>query len=167
MFGDEVGLLAQAVARAFDLMMAGGWRFSIAAKVQGEEGTVESRPAIVENAILLIDAADFWSGEGNPLDFDVSIEATIHRETVPAPIVSAVGVAATPTTSLFQQDLIAIRRDPRPRPIDVEFAQEARSARQKGLERCPARDVWLLLREHGVDGAIHAAQRRRKHTMTV
>lgn len=26
-----------------NLMMAGGWRFSIAAKVQGEEGTVESR----------------------------------------------------------------------------------------------------------------------------
>ena len=26
-----------------NLMMAGGWRFSIAAKAQGEEGTVESR----------------------------------------------------------------------------------------------------------------------------
>lgn len=26
-----------------DLVMAGGWRFSVAAKVQGEDGTVESR----------------------------------------------------------------------------------------------------------------------------
>ena len=62
--------------------------------------------------VILIDAADFVSVEGDAPRFDVSDQATLHMETVPLQIATGVqgsGVLATPTQSLWQTDTMAIR----------------------------------------------------------
>lgn len=63
--------------------------------------------------VILIDAADFVSVEGDAPMFSASDQATLHMEdTTPLPIATGAqgsGVLATPTRSLYQTDSIAIR----------------------------------------------------------
>jgi hypothetical protein len=46
--------------------------------------------------------------EGTPT-IDAGREATLHYDTVPAQIVTAGGVVAAPTRSVFQTDTVALR----------------------------------------------------------
>ncbi|HMF86496.1 MAG TPA: hypothetical protein VK575_00345, partial [Gemmatimonadaceae bacterium] len=67
---------------------------------------------VTAGMVILVDAADFVSVEGDAPRFDLSDQATLHMEdTTPL----AIGTAATPNTvaaparSLFQTDSIALR----------------------------------------------------------
>jgi len=69
-------------------------------------------PTVPVGVVMLVDASDFVSVEGDAPRFDVSDQATLHMEdTLPLPL-SATGspnVVAAPLRSLYQTDSMALR----------------------------------------------------------
>ena len=74
--------------------------------------TILESTNVTKNKVIMIDAADLVSVLAVP-QFDVSDQATVHMEdTTPLPIATGAqgaGVIATPTSSLWQQDLVGLR----------------------------------------------------------
>jgi HK97 family phage prohead protease/HK97 family phage major capsid protein len=74
--------------------------------------TILESTNVTKNKVIMIDAADLVSVLAVP-QFDVSDQATVHMEdTTPLPIATGAqgsGVLATPTSSLWQQDLVGLR----------------------------------------------------------
>ncbi|TGQ41177.1 hypothetical protein [Mesorhizobium sp. M00.F.Ca.ET.216.01.1.1] len=71
---------------------------------------VIASPSVPGDRLILVDAADFASAEGDLPGISVSTESTIHAEdTNPLPLVDAAGVVASPQVSLWQSDLIGLR----------------------------------------------------------
>jgi len=68
---------------------------------------------VAAGMVILVDAADFVSVEGDAPRFDMSDQATLHMEdTTPLQIATGAqgsGVLATPTRSLYQTDSMALR----------------------------------------------------------
>ena len=61
--------------------------------------------------MILIDAADFVTMQGDSMRFEISDQATLHMEdTTPLDLVSgSPGTVASPQRSLFQTDSLALR----------------------------------------------------------
>lgn len=91
---------------------AGGGEFPFKAELTA--GTLLGYPVIqstnvAAEFVYILDAADFVTATGDTPRFDISDQAVLHMETVPAPI-STVGTAvAFPVRSLWQTDTIGIR----------------------------------------------------------
>jgi HK97 family phage prohead protease/HK97 family phage major capsid protein len=102
-------------ALSISLTQNAGGDFPFAAEINA--GRFQGYPAIVSSTVpagtlILVDAADFVSIEGDNPIFDVSDQATLHMEdTTPR----AIGTVGTPTTvaapvrSLFQTDSLGLR----------------------------------------------------------
>jgi hypothetical protein len=66
--------------------------------------------AISVDSVVAIESGAFVSGFGSTPEISASTEAVLHLEdTSPQPIVSAGGVAAAPSRSLFQTDCVALK----------------------------------------------------------
>ena len=64
---------------------------------------------LAAGTIIALDAADFVTATGDDVQIDVVSDAVVHQSDVPHAIVDDAGVVATPTVSLFQQNLIGVR----------------------------------------------------------
>ncbi|MDI7863959.1 phage major capsid protein [Rhizobiaceae bacterium n13] len=65
--------------------------------------------SLAAGTIIAIDASDFASSTGDTPILDTLDDATLVSRSDPAPVVDEAGAVAAPTTSLWQQDLVAIR----------------------------------------------------------
>lgn len=71
---------------------------------------VISSGAVVDGQMILVDATDFVSVNGEDWRFEVSDQATLHMEdTDPLEIVDDAGAVAQPVRSLWQTDSLALR----------------------------------------------------------
>jgi HK97 family phage major capsid protein len=91
-----------------------GGDFPFAAEINGNRFQgypVIQSSTVTAGMVILIDAADFVSVEGDAPKFDISDTATLHMETAPAAIstVGAPNVVAAPVRSLWQTDTIGVR----------------------------------------------------------
>jgi hypothetical protein len=65
--------------------------------------------ALPEGTVVAIDAADFASAEGDEPQVELSENATLHLSDAPLPIGEPPDVLATPTLSMWQMDMTAVR----------------------------------------------------------
>ena len=68
--------------------------------------------AMADDTLGAIDAAAVATAEGDTFEIMSSTEAVLHTDTVPLPIATGAqgsAVVASPSTSLFQSDLIGLR----------------------------------------------------------
>lgn len=104
----DLGKLAGAVAAPQDLiyLMPEAERVRALTLAPGLIGvTIISTPSLAAKSVVALDAADFLSGETDTPSFDVTSQATL----VTADSVPVDPFGTTPTSSLWQQDLIGIR----------------------------------------------------------
>jgi HK97 family phage prohead protease len=105
----------QATSISLITTTAGVAVFPFAEQIQA--GTFAGYPVIVSNTVtagmvILIDAADFVSAEGDDPRFEVSDQATLHMEDTTPLAIGTVGSPATvaaPTRSLWQTDSLGLR----------------------------------------------------------
>jgi HK97 family phage major capsid protein/HK97 family phage prohead protease len=102
-------------AIAISLTQNAGGDFPFAAEING--GRLQGYPVILSSTVtagmvILIDADDFVSVEGDAPSFIVSDQATLHMEDTSPAAISAVATpntVAAPVRSLFQTDSLALR----------------------------------------------------------
>jgi HK97 family phage major capsid protein/HK97 family phage prohead protease len=115
--GNNVHVLvnpAQALSLSFAMTTTGDFLFDGAAGAGQRFGvTFHSSATVAAGRVIAVDANEFATMTGDTPRFSVSNEAALHMEDT-SPLQIATGpqgtaVVATPTTSLFQTDCVAIR----------------------------------------------------------
>jgi HK97 family phage major capsid protein/HK97 family phage prohead protease len=112
---NPVWIMNPVQAIAISLTQNAGGDFPFQQEINGNR--LQGFPVIVSSSmtagmIVLLDAADFVSVEGDAPMFDVSDQATLHMEDTTPLAIGTTGtptVVAAPVRSLFQTDTIAIR----------------------------------------------------------
>ncbi|MET4201312.1 phage major capsid protein [Bradyrhizobium sp. LA6.12] len=92
------------------LSLTGGIVLSV--QDDGPQLAIVAAPSVPSKRLIMIDAANFASGEGDTPDIMTTTEALLHEEdTTPLPIGTAGSPAtvAAPARSLFQTNAIAVR----------------------------------------------------------
>lgn len=96
------------------LSLTGGIVLSV--QDDGPQLAIVAAPSVPSKRLIMIDAANFASGEGDTPDFMTTTEALLHEDTAPLPIGTPGGVPGTdpnivaaPARSLFQTNAIAVR----------------------------------------------------------
>ncbi|MEY9394351.1 HK97 family phage major capsid protein [Bradyrhizobium japonicum] len=96
------------------LSLTGGIVLSV--QDDGPQLAIVAAPSVPGKRLIMIDAANFASGEGDTPDFMTTTEALLHEDTAPLPIGTPGGVPGTdpnivaaPARSLFQTNAIAVR----------------------------------------------------------
>lgn len=110
-----VWIMNPAQALAISLTANAGGDFVFAAAMN--DGTflgypVIQSPTVTAGMLILVDAADFVSVEGDEPMFDVSDQATLHMEDTSPAAIGTTGtpnVVAAPVRSLWQTDSLALR----------------------------------------------------------
>jgi HK97 family phage major capsid protein/HK97 family phage prohead protease len=110
-----VWIMNPAQALSIGLTQNSGGDFPFKAEINGNQ--LQGFPVITSTTVpatevILLDAADFMSVEGDQPRFEVSDQATLHMEdTAPQPISTpgSPNVVAAPIRSMFQTDSLALR----------------------------------------------------------